>query len=188
MWAFSLKQRPPAQDYVRAPAHITRPSRDTFVLTVPPAADGADSVDGADGAARASSAQPDGSSPPSSSLAADLSAMVAAGPAELLAALQRRAAQLSGRPGGAGKPGTGKPEEPPAVEVLPPADGAGDAAPRAEAEPAKAEDRRAGEPRGKSAWVKVAGEVGPTLNLQPWLCPRALPAAAAEARAGAGRL
>jgi hypothetical protein len=152
MWAFSLKQRSPAQDYVRAPARITRPSRDTFVLTVPPAADGAD---GADGAARASSAQPDGADPPGSTLAADLSAMVAAGPAELLAALQRRAAQLAGRPGGAGKPA-----EPPAVEVLPPADGAGDAAPRSEAEPAKAEDRRAGKPRGKSAWVKVAGEVG----------------------------
>ena len=75
-----------AQDYVRAAADILRPSRDSFVLRVPPA--------GGDAASKGSSpADPDAAR---STVASDLNAMVAAGPAELLAALQRRAAELTG--------------------------------------------------------------------------------------------
>ena len=135
---------------MRAPAHILCPSRSSFVLSVPPPADG-DGDAPRDNAAHAAAASGPDPAPSSPTIASDLSAMVAAGPAELLAALQRRAADLAG----GGKLSAPKPN-------------AGDADAAASALPASTEaGAEAGEDKAlgaaheakHSAWVKVAGEV-----------------------------
>ena len=152
------------------PATILRPSRNSFVLSVPPATDG--DGDG-DSEWRMASSEgdvhpafdpdPDASSP---TIASDLSAMVAAGPSELLAALQRRAADLAG---GGGKIVNPKPdaEDASAAASAPPASSEADAKAGAEASPEAGEDEAgAVAPEGKqSAWVQVASEVRPNALL-----------------------
>ena len=150
---------------MRAPATILRPSRNSFVLSVPPAADGDGDGDSEwrmtsnEGAVHpAFDPDPDASSP---TIASDLSAMVAAGPSELLAALQRRAADLAG----GGKTLNPKPnaDNASAAESVPPASAEADAEAGAEAGTEAGEGEAASAlTEGKpSAWVQVASEVRP---------------------------
>ena len=148
---------------MRAPATILPSGRNSFVLSVPPASDGdGDSewrMTSNEGVVHpAFDPNPDASSP---TIASDLSAMVAAGPSELLAALQRRAADLAG---GGGKAPNPKPnaEDGSAAASAPPASAEADAEAGAEAGEGEAADAA---PEGKpSAWVQVASEVRPAAS------------------------
>ncbi|KAK9834296.1 hypothetical protein WJX81_004230, partial [Elliptochloris bilobata] len=140
-------------DFMRAPAHILRPSRHSFVLSVPPAVEAGGAP--RDPAAHQFLASDPSPNPDSPTIASDLSAMVAAGPAELLAALRRRAAALTGS----------KTRNPASIPSSDPKADEEASAPAAEAEAAAelvradgAEADGAGEGK-ESAWVKVAGEV-----------------------------
>ena len=151
---------------MRAPATILRSGRNSFVLSVPPAADGDGDGDSEwrmtsnEGVVHpAFDPDPDASSP---TIASDLSAMVAAGPSELLAALQRRAADLAGGGGKTLNPKTDA-EDASAAASAPPASAEANAEAGAKAGAEACEDEAAGAAlEGKpSAWVQVASEVRP---------------------------